>query len=82
MKRQRRPYSRAAEHFIDALMTETDAQNARRWAETADGLLRDSGVFGAPRSGRNYDVRGRTPHDFPHGYCVVTKNRDLECELA
>lgn len=82
VKRNRSPHGGAAEYFIDALMAETDTQNARCAGAAADGLFRDSCVAGHAGSWRNYDVRRSEPGDLLYRDCIVTENGDGRSEAA
>ena len=82
VKRNRSPHDGAPEYFIDALMAETDAQNARCASTAADGFFRDSRLPGHAWSWRNYDVRGSESRDLLYRNCIVTENGDGWGEAA
>jgi len=82
VKRNRSPHDGAPEYFIDALMAEADAQNARCASTAADGFFRDSCLPGHARSWRNYDVRGSESRDLLYRNCIVTENGDGWGEAA
>lgn len=82
MERNRSPHGGATEYFIDALMAETDAQNARCAGKAADNFFRNSRLPRHARSWRNYDVRGSESRDLLYRNCIVTENGDGWSEAA